>query len=421
MQKFALRTTHAPQVKRYEPWLQLAAGLAVAAGMARYYWVLLVVKHVGVDVQDHLKFILNVCERGYAWPPNPGFSWLVWLLSGRACDKEALLRTAAIVLGICWGAAAYLSIWAGREVLDEHLNSGERPALGYGLRRAASVAAALAACFMFPPTVSALTGLPGNYLGLLPPNVYHNSTLLAALPFSIAAFGLAMRQLKADSRCAFRVDALLGGVLVAGALCKPSYAFVFVPAYGLLRLGQVRRHSFGRLVWGLTLAVLPVLLLILGQTWWIDQHPEILILGKTSFAIGLPAGWVMFLPNLFSTQQSYMLAVGSFALPLLAYLLRPTWLRQPAHQLAVLGVFFAFIQFMLVYETGLRASHGNFTWQVIAANHLLYWVVALSALNWQPSTTDARIQRGILLAAVVLSVTNGILYMAAIVSTNTYL
>ncbi|RZK25093.1 MAG: hypothetical protein EOO63_16505, partial [Hymenobacter sp.] len=141
-------------------------------------------------------------------------------------------------------------------------------------------------------------------------------------------------------------------------------------------------------------------------------------LGKSTFALGLPAGWLLFLPNL-TVSQSFMLGLGSFALPLLAYCIRPAWLRQPAHQLAALGVVFAFAQFMLVYEAGMRATHGNFTWQVMAANHLLYWVVALSALSWRPDTTEGRVQRGILLVALGLSVISGVVYMDNIIKLGT--
>jgi hypothetical protein len=420
MQKPTLPAAHGAQTRARGPWLWLIVSIAVAVGMAYYYRVLLLDKRVETDVQGHIQFISNVCAKGYAWPPNPGFYWLVWLFSRQACDNEALLRAATIVLGICWGATVYISIWASQEMLGERVGAAERPAQRYWLTWAAPVVAALAACFMFPPTTHSLTGLSGRYLGLLPPNVYHNSTLLAALPFSIASFMLALRQLRAGSPCTFKVDALLGAVLVVGALCKPSYAFAFVPAYGLLRLLQVRRHPFGRLVGGLALALVPVLLIIAGQTWWIERHPEVMIFGKTTFALGLPAGWLMFLPTI-ATWQSTMLGLGSFALPLLAYIIRPTWLRQPAHQLAALSVLFAFIQFMLVYEVGERASHGNFTWQVMAANHLLYWVVALNTLKWRPSTADGRVQRAILLVAVALSVTSGILYMSDIIRKSTYL
>ncbi len=389
--------------------------------MTRYYSWLLLDARVETDVQGHIEFIGNVCAKAFAWPANPGFHWLTWLLSGRSCDSERLLRAATVVLGGCWGASVYLTVWVGNCLIDWHSTSSVMPSASSGrIGAPAAIGAAVVACFLFPPTVSSLIGSPDNYVGLLPPNVYHNSTLISAMPFSVAAFGLGLRQLRAGMASSLWIDVLLGWVLVGGALCKPSYAFAFVPAYGLLKLLQINRKSYGKTVVSLLIALAPVLLLIIGQAWWLSAHPEVMIYGKAEFALGFPAGWKQFLPEL-TAWKSFMLAVGSFALPLLAYMLRPVWLQYPAHRLALGCTVLAFIQFMLVYETGERAGHGNFTWQVIAANHLLYWVIAFDILNWQPVTKSERLRQGALIVAVALSAVNGLVYMYTIVTTSTYL
>jgi hypothetical protein len=240
------------------------------------------------------------------------------------------------------------------------------------------------------------------------------------MPFSVAAFGLGLCQLRAGAASRFWIDILLGGGLVAGALCKPSYAFAFVPAYGLLRLVQIKRHAWARVIASLSLSLLPVLLLIIGQSWWLSAHPEVMIYGKAEFALAFPAGWKHLLPD-YTAWQSLILGLGSFALPLVAYLLRPVWLRHQLHRLALVSTAVAFLQFMLVYETGERAGHGNFTWQVIAANHILYWVVAFATLNWRPASKAEQVRRAILLIAIAASTINGLVYMYAIVTTGSYL
>lgn len=399
--------------------LWLAVGALASVAMAKYYYWLLVELHVELDVQGHIEFITNVCAKGFAWPPNPGFHWLTWLAAGRECEVEILSRATTLVLGGCWGASVYLTSLVGNSLVTRHLLPHTAVVPSRWARVILAALASVAACVMFPPTVSFLIGSPDNYVGLLSPNVYHNSTLIAAMPFSIAAFGLGVRQLRPGIASSLWVDTLLGWVLVGGALCKPSFAFAFVPAYGLLRLVQGRRHPLGSLVAGLTLALLPVLLLIVAQAWWLATHPEI-IQDKVVFALSFPAGWKLFLPDL-SAWESFRLALGSFALPLVAYALRPAWLRQPMHQLALVSTVVAFVQFMLVYETGGRAGHGNFTWQVMAANHVLYWVVALAALNWQPHTTAGRVRQVVIITIVALSAINGLFYMSAIGSTGEYL
>jgi hypothetical protein len=317
--------------------------------------------------------------------------------------------------------SVYLTSWVGNTLVEwgRPLHAS-RLSASWFTETFLAIGAAITACFVFPPTVSFLVGSPDNYVGLLPPNTYHNSTLIAAMPFSIAAFGLGLRQLRDGSASRLWVDSLLGGVLVAGALCKPSYAFAFVPAYGLLRFVQINRHAWVRVIISLSLSLLPVLLLILGQSWWLSSHPEIMIYGKAEFALAFPAGWKLYLPD-YTPWESFILGLGSFALPIVAYLLRPDWLQHQLHQLALGSTVVAFLQFMLVYETGERAGHGNFTWQVIAANHILYWAVAFATLNWRPASKSEQVRRAILLIAIAASTINGLVYMYAIITTGSYL
>ena len=141
--------------------------------------------------------------------------------------------------------------------------------------------------------------------------------------------------------------------------------------------------------------------------------------GKSEVGFAFPAGWKTFMPNL-TTEQAVLLGLDSFALPLLAYMLRPNWLRKPAHQLVVLSTIFATTQFLLVYETGGRAGHGNFIWQVVATNHWLYWLVALETMYCQATTISERIRQFILVCGIAASIVSGIIYLSAIGTTGTY-
>ena len=398
-------------------WRELGISLLVGLAMVWYYQWLLLDLHVVLDVQGHLDYLGLVCRRGYTWPANPGFHWLTWQLAGHNCDEFRLLHVGTWALGLCWGATTYLAIWAGQQLLrSEAATAGESPARRAWTTATVAIVAALASSLVFPPPANLLAGGSFRYLGLLPPNVYHNSTLVGAMPFAIAALSLGLRQLRGPRH--FGLDALLGLVLAAGALFKPSFAFAFVPAYGICRLLHGRR-ALGRHLLGLGLVAGPVLLVIAGQTWWIAKYPEVSIGAKSTFAFSLPAGWKLFMPWL-PAGRALLLALGSFALPLLAYALRPDWLTKPAHQLLVLSTAFAFIQFMLVHETGERATHGNFTWQVMAANHWLYWLVVLEALHWRARTKAERIKQTILVSAIGLSIASGIVYMSQIGLTQTY-
>lgn len=380
--------------------------LLVAVGMGAYYWC--IVENIGVatDIQAHLEYLVRVCADNYPMPANSGFHALTWLLAGFSCDLDLLLKTAVPLLGLSWGAVAYASAQTGRRVLA--------PLAGTAQWWPAAVAAVLS-CVVFPWPIDETN----YYLGLLPPNVYHNSTWLMALPFTMAAFGLGLRQLVRGVP-GQRLNVYLALALVLGAWFKPSYAFAFVPAYGLLVLPRAGWRPAALLAW--LWPLVPVGLFIVGQSWWIAGHPEASGGGAGSqFALAFPAGWRMFRAE-FTAEQTWLAFGSSFAVPILAYVVQPRWLRRPSHQLALLSVVVAFAQFMLVHEVGERAGHGNFIWQVIAANHVLYWLLlhdALSALTQRQSWL-ARLGVLLLLLALAACVYSGATYLDRIPATKSY-
>ena len=396
-------------------WPSAAISTVVGLGMAWYYnWIVLELQ-TETDIQAHIIYLAKICDQGYQWPANPGFHWVTWMLAGKSCDVQYLLRVATWVLGTCWGLSTYLAMWAGQQLTADFTTISARRGWAITL---GVVTAAVAACFMFSPPAGWLLNNYDIYLGLLPPNLYHNSTLIGAMPFAIAALGLGLRQLRHNHIPSFGIDSVLGLLLVIGALFKPSFAFAFVPAYGICRL-LWGRHAFWHHLAGLVLVAVPVALLILGQSWWIVAYPEMNMHGKSEIGFAFPAGWKTFMPNL-TPEQAVWLGLDSFALPLLAYMLRPNWLRKPAHQLVVLSTVFATAQFLLVYETGGRAGHGNFIWQVVATNHWLYWLVALDTLYWQATTKSERIRQVVLVCAIAASIVSGVIYLSAIGTTGTY-
>ena len=398
-------------------WREVAISTFVGLGMVWYYQWLLLDLHIQTDVQGHVDYLAGVCSQGLPWPANPGFHWLTWLLAGQNCDGR-LLHVGTWTLGLCWGLTTYLTIWVGQQLIQVDRGPTRASAHQVWADTTVAIVAAVAACLVFPaPANTFVDNSFSHYLGLLPPNVYHNSTLVGSMPFAIAALGLALRQLRGHH--SFWADGLLGLVLAVGALFKPSFAFAFLPAYGICRLLHGRQQLLRHLA-GMLLVSVPVVLVIIGQTWWIAEHPEVSIGGKSTFAFAMPAGWKMFLPEL-TAGQSFMLGLSSFALPLLAYGLRPGWLAKPAHQLLLLSTVFATVQFLLVYEAGDRAGHGNFTWQVIAINHWLYWAVLLDALQWQARTKSERTKQVVLVAAIATSIVSGIVYMSEIGLTGSYI
>lgn len=375
-----------------------AATAALATG---YYWLL--IQHMGqpTDVQPHVLILYKACVGKGSLPANFGFYQLVHLASGFSSVFSRLLNTALVVVAVAWGGLVWVSSYAGHSLLKRGVLP---PGTTAGPSQKMIALAAVCSCLLFP--------LPFNntawYLGTLPPNVYHNSTIISAMPFSVLAFAYGARRLSDDRAAGIPNDLLLSLLLVVGAVFKPSYSFAFLPAFGLLfalkfrfRLPQLLR---------LALVLLPVALVIAGQLAWTNHHPNDTLGGASRLGFGFPAGWRTFVPG-YGGWQVLACAAGSFLLPVAAYSLRPDWLRRPAHQLALLSLLVGFGLFQVVYETGARALHGNFVWQVVAANHVLHWVIVLEVVAWVPADASRQRKRTVLCCLVALEVLSGSTYL----------
>ncbi|GAB3584936.1 hypothetical protein [Hymenobacter daeguensis] len=377
----------------------LSAVTAVVA--TGYYWLLIQYMGQPTDVQPHVDILYKACVGQGSLPANFGFYQLVYLLSGFSSSLSRLLSTALVAIAVAWGSLVGVSSYAGSGLLRR---GAVAPGAAAGPAPGMVGLAAVCSCLLFP--------LPFHsqawYLGTLPPNVYHNSTVISAMPFSVLAFAYGVRRLSADRAARLPADLLLSLLLVVGAVFKPSYAFAFVPAFGLLfalksrfRLAQLLR---------LALVLLPVALVIGGQLAWTNHHPNDTLGGASRLGLGFPAGWRTFVPD-YGGWQVLACAASSFLLPVAAYGLRPDWLRRPAHQLALLSLLVGFGIFQVVYETGIRALHGNFVWQVVAANHVLHWVIVLEVMAWVPADVSQRRKRKALQFLIALEVLSGVAYL----------
>ena len=384
--------------------LTVLLGLATALAAAGYYLLLLWKLERITDIQLHVGILQKVLRGQGSVPANFGFYAVVRIASGFSERPGYLLAAAIGVIGLAWGGLVTASGYAGADLLKRRLVGEEvaTPLPGPLLL----LLAAAGSCLLFPLPASA----EGWYLGLLPPNVYHNSTIICALPFSVLAFVLGVKRLTATRPPALAHDLALSLVLVLGAVFKPSYAFAFGPAFAVLfgRQFGLRLPTLGRLA----VVLLPVLLVVAGQLLWTRQHPHDTLYGASTLAVGWPAGWRTFVPD-FGPARVAACAASSLLVPAVAYALRPVWLQRPAHQLAVGSLLAGLLLFLLVHETGLRARHGNFIWQVVAANHVLHWLILLEALTWIPADAGQSRRKKLLLGLLAIEVVSGVVYLVS--------
>ena len=211
------------------------------------------------------------------------------------------------------------------------------------------------------------------YLGYSVPNIWHNSTILCMMPFAIVAYLLSVKQLNEGYEK--KRNGLISLFVVIGALIKPSFFFVYAVAYPILAWSKYRfRKEF-------FYSLIPVLLGGLCVVY------EFVSLYDPSQAVEVSdnSGVVVDVLALFTLEfwKSRLLKLTiSLAFPFLFVLgYRKTVVKEREFWLVFIMLVVAFGISWCCHETGPRASHGNFDWQVICSMWFVYFYMLKTILT----------------------------------------
>jgi hypothetical protein len=238
--------------------------------------------------------------------------------------------------------------------------------------------------------------LPANsmYIGQLPPNVFHNSTVVFLMPLALALFWFSAEYLrKPDNRTIIAVA--IAGALNVGA--KPSFVF---PLLVVFPLAALVRFRLSRDFWKAAGACAFIAALVLGQYLYIYKSGATEEIYKVAGFGGEAQSqvkidpfrvWSHFSPNI----PLSLLASLAFPLVALAAYRRRLWdydlFRYAA---ALMGV--SLLIFVLLKETGIREFQGNFAWQAMICNYILFLAVLIRA--WTLGAFRERDRRSLVVA-----------------------
>jgi len=201
------------------------------------------------------------------------------------------------------------------------------------------------------------------YLSAGSTNAWHNPTLIAVKPFSLAIVFMTVGFAQTHNT-KFTSYVVVTILTLLSSLIKPSFVLIFLPALWLFLLISVRTKPFFFFV--LLLSILSVGLLALQQklTYGQDLNSKIII---DFFGV-----WSLYSHNI------PLSIVRSIAFPLALILMRPTLLTNNNYMIfAVLLVFFGTFYYAFFAEAGPRYSGGNFGWfQDIALQVLFVFSMA---------------------------------------------
>jgi len=247
------------------------------------------------------------------------------------------------------------------------------------------------------------------YSGQISANVWHNSTQIFALPFSLAAFvgAVALLRIQTMPRAA-----LLGITILASTLAKPNYTLALLPVLGLMLLWTMLRAKIPapRVLAMLCLVFVPSTLLLAYQYKVVYGHS-----GTASAVLSFApfATWTLFTANI---PLSIFLSVAG---PLVVLLLLPRKARtDPALVLSWLVLGVALLQLALFAErrlNGAIASAGDFFWGTFSAIFMVFIASAIALARTYLAGPHSQGRRVALFAAVMiltLHAATGLYYLA---------
>lgn len=272
---------------------------------------------------------------------------------------------------------------------------------------------AISLLFVF--TIPLLSGWNGYWIyeGYLVPTIWHNSTTIFLFPFAFALFLLAQKQLESYEQ---KRDVYIILLVLLNIWIKPSYFFVFVcvyPLFLLLRYGFKDKHFYS--------ALLPV---IIGGVFLVWEYVSIYLFDV--YNTKDDSSVIMSFSNITSLSWLLNRLKYAFVSLLFPFLFSVFHYRQVAKDRTFwfvwLQVFVAVLIYWLCYETGERATHGNFYWQIVVCVWMLFFYTLRSLLISIKKSTSILHKRMdyVLLSFYGLHVLLGILYLLRIYISQTY-
>lgn len=306
---------------------------------------------IPTDIQDHAQMLVGFLNGTLPIPANPLYYLSVYALSFFQQNMSVLLAISIFILSL----AVTLKFVITKKVFGDYIAGGARE-IGQ-LDKFVALACFLLIFVFSLPSTGILRGW--FYLGQTPPNVWHNSTTIFLMPFALLLFWTSYKQLTNPKNYRIWIIVLL---VIANVLVKPNFFWVFSIVYPLL---LIIRIGINARFW---LNILPVILglLLSGTLYYLFSHNG----GGGGIIISPFLVWSHFSSNI----PLSIVASIFFPLTFLSFYWKEM-LRSLLLKYAILSYLVSILIFLTIAETGERQLHGNFSWQCMVSNYILFMVV----------------------------------------------
>lgn len=367
------------------------------------------IRFVRTDIISHLLHVENINDGLKEYPANFAYYFLINILSGFSSIWKIKILNAILVLST---ATVFKYLISKRIIikLNESIlgnNSTNKVTL---------IALSLFFCYSIPDPFSIFV-LEQFYLGRFVPTAWQNSTTIFLFPFAILLFWKQLKVLHSSYELKIPDILVLNTLVIANAIIKPSFLFVYIPVTSLFLLSTFKNSSRKEFLWKLSPIVMGMLVIFLQKYLIYDIKMGSIQETDSSIAIGFPFKTLVHWIPAWYIPISFLL---SYALPIYAIIAYKNILKYKPFlfsiSLAIAGILLS----AFVYETGPRMYHGNFMWQNIICCYLIF----LSTISFlTPTLLDKNSwtrKDKIMVGLLILHFLSGILYLIRIGITLKY-
>jgi hypothetical protein len=324
--------------------------------------------------------------------------------AGWSASVDDILRATPWVLGVAIGFAVLAAVR-----LVGSLASNSTQPRGIAAESGIAVSTlALFFSFSFPVT--------HNYLGQFPPMVWHNSTTLFLMPFSIMLFAGTVRMLEGPTS---RRVALVLALVLANVAAKPSFVLAWIPAVTLYPLAT--RMDRRRIVAALLTSIC-ALAFVGAQSLYIFTSDTSARLYRAVNNIQLEG--LRIAPLYVWHRYSGNVVLSMLASNVLTITAVLVWRRRlmgwRPFQFALLLYGVGLAIWILLALGGDAAYAADLLWQMVPCTMLLYLTIV--AFMWRRLFDRGRVgpAEGAVLVAMALQIVAFVRYMDIYLSTGIY-
>lgn len=346
--------------------------IAILTGICAYaLFISFETLQISTDIPLHCGFAQVASENWRMYPANFGLYALTNILSLSIPEGEEISATyqaMAILLSISIAAKYFISA----VIIHTTILSTERKNIVFASLFGLISLIVIAIPYRF------ISGESYFYYASFSPTVWHNSTIIAAMPFSLLLFWWSAKELENPDKKRILRLSLVAILLI---LIKPSFSFIYCPVFGLLFF--IKYQFKKKYIIHYTPVVISGLLILVQ--WLVIYQFGTEALGKSSVIFDPLGHW-----NIWSNPNTLHIAIAaSYLAPLIALYAIDKSLDWKSIYATVL-VIVALLLYLFIAESGDRFVHGNFYWQIVPATNILYLLafvkIVKGIINYQKNT-----------------------------------